>query len=252
MGLLKIILRKILSEGIINTIKMTPRLKEHVRTRRTYKKMLREASIQTRFNIIYKNNLWGSNESVSGGGSEIEYTKMLRSWLIDAVLRYKISSIVDAPCGDFNWMRLVIPKTNIQYFGYDIVENIINENAAKFKSPVTHFEVKNILEDSLPACDLLLVRDFLLHLSFADINKFLKNISRVNYKYILTTSNNVDQNFKNIDIKTGDARLINIFRSPLNFRREFVIESIRDYPDGFNIPRSMILMAKEDVPVEIM
>ena len=203
------------------------------------------------FKSIYDQNLWSSPESRSGRGSEKHYTKNLRSWLIENIPKYKIRNIVDSPCGDFNWMRYVLPYVSIDYLGLDIVEELIKNNNEKYSSENIRFKKRNIIEESIPNCDLLIVRDCLFHFSYQDINKFLENIKNTNYKYLLTSSHILGPDFKNKDIKTGDYREIDLFRSPFNLRRDNVLEFINDYPEGYKIPRNMILIKKEFVPKSI-
>ena len=80
-----------------------------------YKNMLSKKTNKDRFSEIYRKNIWKSNESGSGKGSEVLYTENLRNWLLEILPKYKVEKFVDAACGDFNWMRLVIPKLDIKY-----------------------------------------------------------------------------------------------------------------------------------------
>ena len=203
------------------------------------------------FKKIYDKNLWSSSESRSGSGSEKHYTQNLRSWLIENIPKYKIKNIVDSPCGDFNWMRYVLPYVSVNYLGLDIVEELVEINKKKYSSKNISFKKRNIIEESIPDCSLLIVRDCLFHFSYHDINRFLKNIKNTNYKYLLTTSHILGSDFVNEDIKTGDYREIDLFKSPFNFRKDNVIEFINDYPEGYKIPRHMILIKKKFVPKNI-
>jgi hypothetical protein len=242
------VLDKLKRDGIWLTVTA---IQQHFSRRLAYKKMLQRETSQARFSEIYKKNFWGSNESGSGKGSEIEYTEPLRNWLVEAIPKYQITKFVDAPCGDFNWMRFVIPKVNFEYCGFDIVESVISKNKETYSSKKVHFEVANICTDELPKCDLLMVRDCLFHLSYEDINKFLDNIVKVDYKYLLTTTHICDEDFVNKDISTGDFRLINLFVEPFNFRNEAIIEFVVDSPKGCEPLRQMIFIAKENVPNSI-
>jgi len=210
--------------------------------------MLKRRNIADRFNEIYEKNLWSSKESGSGEGSEIGYTQPLRQWLIEEIPKLEVKVFVDAPCGDFNWMKEVIPNLNVNYVGLDIVASVIENNQEKYSSDNVNFDLANICEDILPECDLLMVRDCLFHLSNEDINKFLQNLSQVDYKYLLTTTHVVDNNFSNKDIVTGDFRLIDLFSYPFCFDRANVLDRVNDYPKGYRIPREMILIEKEFVP----
>lgn len=223
--------------------------------------MIKKKSISERFTQIYDKNLWRSNETRSGEGSEIHYTKKLRSWLIKKILSLKIRNFVDAPCGDFNWMKEVLFTLNkskllkhkFNYFGFDIVEKIINKNNLLYKNKNINFKVANICQDTLPNCDILMVRDCLFHLSYKDINKFLKNIRNIKYKYLLTTTHilTIENNFKNRDIISGDARFINLFARPFNFNNQDVIDRVKDFPNDFEAPKEMILIEKKNVPTSI-
>lgn len=233
----------------------------NLRYRWDYRNMIKKKSISERFTQIYDKNLWRSYETRSGEGSEIHYTRKLRSWLIKKILTLKIKNFVDAPCGDFNWMKEVLFTLNknklfkykFNYFGFDIVEKIINKNNLLYKNKNINFKVANICQYTLPNCDILMVRDFLFHLSYEDINKFLKNIRNVNYKYLLTTTHidTIENNFKNSDIISGDARFINLFAKPFNFNNQDVIDRVKDCPNDLKTPKEMILIKKKNVPTSI-
>jgi hypothetical protein len=40
--------------------------------------------------------------------------------------KFSIKSMFDAPCGDFNWMKLVLDKVKVDYVGADIVKPLID------------------------------------------------------------------------------------------------------------------------------
>ena len=144
-------------------------------------------------------------------------------------------------------------KYKFNYFGFDIVEKIINKNNLLYKNKNINFKVANICQYTLPNCDILMVRDCLFHLSYEDINKFLKNIRNVNYKYLLTTTHidTIENNFKNSDIISGDARFINLFAKPFNFNNQDVIDRVKDCPNDLKTPKEMILIKKKNVPTSI-
>ncbi|WP_291137371.1 class I SAM-dependent methyltransferase [Flavobacterium sp. UBA7663] len=166
------------------------------------------------FTDIYKNNHWKSAESISGEGSEIKQTKNLIKELNDLFEEKSVKSVLDLPCGDFNWMRKV-DLSKIEYIGGDIVKELIEENTLKYKKENINFKVLNLISDSLPKCDIILVRDCFVHLSYADINKALKNIKSSGCKYILTTT--YINHHVNYDIITGDWRPLNLQDVPFNF-----------------------------------
>jgi hypothetical protein len=207
--------------------------------------------IEIIFQTIYDKNLWSSTESKSGRGSEILYTENLRLWLEKNISNYDIKNIVDSPCGDFNWMRYVLQHVSADYLGIDIVEKLIDKNIKKYSSKNIGFKKGNIIKDPIPTCDLLIVRDCLFHFSYYDINRFLENIDKTNYKYLLTTSHVMSDDFKNHDIKTGNYRRIDLLKPPFNFRQDKILDTINDFPIGHDKPKNMFLIKKKYVPIGI-
>ena len=223
-----------------------------IRKRNSYQQMLTLTNSREKFSEIYKNNLWSSSESLSGQGSELAYTEPLRKWLISIIQTLKVKDFVDAPCGDFNWMQHVTPNVDINYIGLDIVDNLISNNKSEYGASKLDFRVANICKDALPACDIIMVRDCLFHLSYDDINNFLHNLAITDYKYLLTTTHKVEPDFKNSNIITGDFRIIDLFSEPFNFNPNHIKNRIDDYPKGYSIKCEMILVEKNFVPTSLL
>ena len=171
-----------------------------------------KGSMKEIFTGYYKCNYWGSNESASGSGSELDKLKVIKEALPEILSSINTKSLLDIPCGDFNWMKTV-DMTGIKYIGADIVEELITDNAKKYKD--IEFKVLNICESELPKVDVIFVRDCLVHLSNADIYKALNNIVNSGSGYLLTTT--FSRHKKNKDIKTGFWRPLNLQRKPFNF-----------------------------------
>jgi SAM-dependent methyltransferase len=168
---------------------------------------------------IYKSNYWNSEESVSGGGSELETTENIRKELPILFEKFKIGSVLDIPCGDFNWMKLVI-KNPIQYIGADIVDELIEDNKLYHSIPnCIEFKVLDIVEDELPKVDLIIIKDLFIHFSIEDIIKSIENIKKSDSKYVLIT-NGTDLVRKNEEIQTGGGyRGLNMSLEPFNFSK---------------------------------
>ena len=167
------------------------------------------------------------------------YTENLRLNLGKFLEKHNITSMIDAPCGDYSWMSVTDLPSIQEYVGGDIVEFLIKANQEKY--PNHKFKQIDLTQDILPNVDLLFCRDCLLHLSFEDIDKVFKNISRSNIKYVLLSNWYEDaENSRNI--QTGEARYLNFLESPFNFTQP--IDSITDFVDGFP-RRKMLLWSKE-------
>ncbi len=181
------------------------------------------------FTSIYQNNNWGSDESVSGIGSTLKLADNLIQQLRPFLNQHGITSVLDLPCGDFNWMKKV-DLSGISYIGADVVEELTTQNQNNFGAPNVSFQTLNLLTNSLPQVDLILVRDCFVHFSYEDIENAIDNIRKSGISYLLTTS--FSKQKVNFDITTGDWRPINLERSPFSFPTpmDSIPESV---PEGF-------------------
>ena len=180
----------------------------------------RNKGIKEVFTEIYNKNYWNSSESISGVGSELIQTKSLIKSLDKLFLDLDIKSILDIPCGDFNWMQQVNLR-NKNYIGADIVAQIIIENKKKYQQENIKFEVLNLTYSSLPQSNIVITRDCLVHLSYNDIYNAIKNIKSSKSKYLLTTS--FPNKNINYDIVTGEWRKLNFQIKPFNFPNPILI-----------------------------
>jgi hypothetical protein len=144
--------------------------------------------IESRFTKIYSMNYWGNSESVSGAGSTLSCTKTLRERLPALFEQFAIRRVLDAPCGDFNWMRLVVQQCDIEYVGADVVRPLIDSNAARFAGSRVSFAHLDITKDELPQADLWICRDCLFHFSFEDTRRALRQFVASKIPYVLTTT----------------------------------------------------------------
>jgi len=170
------------------------------------------------FTKIYENNLWTSQESKSGLGSELKSTEVIRRELPELFKKFEIKSVLDIPCGDFNWMQHV-DMTNVDYIGADIVEKMIDSNKNNFVN--VEFKVLDLTESELPKVDLIFVRDLLGHFNYQNVNKALQNIIRSGSKYLLTTS--FTRWHYNVDIENGGWRPINLMLQPFSLKPIYLI-----------------------------
>lgn len=165
------------------------------------------------FTQIYKKNYWGG-ESRSGPGSDLDQTKKVIKKIQEVLKVLKPRSILDIPCGDFNWQRYV-NFGPAHYIGADIVPHIVENNNRLFANHNMHFEKLNIVKDTLPKCDLLLCRDLFQHLSLEDIEDAISNIKQSGCKFLLASSQTGAN--KNHNIPTGGWRKVNLLKPPFSF-----------------------------------
>jgi hypothetical protein len=173
------------------------------------------------FTEIYNTNHWKSIESISGSGSEFTQTESFIKDLEKLLNDLKIRSLLDIPCGDFNWMQKV-NLSQIDYIGADIVEELIVSNIDKFKERNDlEFKVIDLISGTLPTTDIIIIRDCLVHLSYENILKAIQNIKSSGCKYLLTTTFTNHQS--NYDIVTGDWRPLNLQEHPFNFSNPILV-----------------------------
>jgi SAM-dependent methyltransferase len=166
------------------------------------------------FTEIYRNNSWADAETVSGRGSTLERTDAIRRALPALLESIGARSLLDAPCGDFNWMRHA-GLGDIRYTGADIVPELVERNRRLYAGGSREFVVADITRDALPEADAILCRDCLVHLSFKHIHAALANFKRSGARFLLTTTYPTAP--ENRDIQTGWWRAVNLQLPPFNF-----------------------------------
>lgn len=178
--------------------------------------------LKGKFTEIYDKDLFGGSESRSGEGSNLFQTQVIRDAIPRIINDFNIKSMIDAPCGDWYWMRHV--KLDVdKYTGIDIVDPLIKANNKKFANESVSFEVKDLTKDSLPKCDLIFSRDLLVHLTYEDAIKVIANFKKSGAKYLLTTTF-VDR-AKNNDLVGEDSfwRALNLQLAPFNFPEPILV-----------------------------
>ena len=153
-------------------------------------------------------------ESTSGPGSGLAETRELRAHLPGLLRDLQVRTLVDAPCGDFNWMQHVDLGVEL-YIGVDVQNDAIAENQQRHGSATRRFVQADLVRDALPQADAILCRDLLVHLSFEDIARVLANFRRTGATYLITTTFPGDR--PNVDIPSGSWRTLNLTLPPFNF-----------------------------------
>lgn len=199
------------------------------------------------FREIFRSGHWGSRESVSGRGSELVQTETLRVELPALLQKIGAKSILDAACGDFHWMCEVSLGVD-QYVGADIVPELIEANKRKYAGPGREFQVRDMVATKPARFDVILCRDCLVHLSFADIRAALKNFQDSGSEYLLaTTMTNLR---KNADIATGDWRGLNLQLAPFHFPAPIALLTERcTEADGEFADKSLGLWRLSSIPL---
>src|SRR5450759_5690040 len=91
------------------------------------------------FEHYFQTNEWTCAESVSGVGSTLAYTENIRREIPRLTRAFAVRTILDAPCGDYNWFRMIQWEEEITYIGGDIVAPLVERNQSLYGSPSVRF-----------------------------------------------------------------------------------------------------------------
>jgi hypothetical protein len=164
----------------------------------------------------------GLPETACGYGSTLRATETVRAQLPGLLARLGTEVLLDAPCGDLNWISQV-DLSGICYIGIDTSD--ANLAAARARSPSLLFGKVDIVTGVLPMADTVLCRDFLQHLPTAMAQQALGNIIASGAEWLIATSHDAAEND---DIpEPGGFRPLNLQIAPFNLGAP--IEAL---PDG--------------------
>ena len=180
-------------------------------------------NLKQKFNYIYEKKFWGPQGDGSGPGSTLEYTRLTREIIYKVVNKYKINSMLDAPCGGMLWMPVILrnlsaSNANFRYHGIDLVDSAISKTREKYKNDYKNwqFSVYDLTRGNLPNdYDLIFSRDALQHIPLLNVYEALKSFAAVkNSKYLLVGS--YLNSTTNVNIAAGDYFSINLTLPPFN------------------------------------
>ena len=176
---------------------------------------LANLNLAQRFRRIHDTNMWGAAASMSGLGSEIDATAVLRTELPRLFQKLGVASLLDAPCGDAGWINHA--NLGADTIGVDIVPSLIESLKARAARGEIRGEYRlaDITRDPLPHCDAILCRDALVHLSFANIERAVANFRGSGATWLIATTFPEWQT--NRDCEDGDWRPLNFELEPFNW-----------------------------------
>lgn len=174
------------------------------------------------------NGDWGHPKS--GAYALPQYTQVIRRELPRIFRQFKITTMFDAPCGDFTWMRNVFLPP--RYIGGDIVHPLIRDLQDFHETDGLSFVWHDITKHKFPRdIDLWFCRDCLYMLTLDQIAKAFESALRSDVKYFMFTSH-----FNRMNV-VGDAnadRQQNLNMTPFNFPSP--LEWIDDWCDDEKRP----------------
>lgn len=171
-------------------------------------------TVAYRFRRVYREDLFKGGESKSGQGSGLFQTRRIREEFPRLLGTIGASSLVDAPCGDFFWMKEVDLPVR-RYVGVDVVPELIRANSAQYGNSQRSFIEMNIIEEVVPCADIILCRDCFVHLTFEECFRIINNFKKSGSSYLLTTT--FMERATNKDLEDGFWRPLNLEVHPFYF-----------------------------------
>lgn len=225
--------------SLIDRLRATPSAKRFERLRC----ILPALDLAERFTILDELGVYHHQDSISGAGSTLPETAALRHALPELLREYDVRSILDIPCGDFNWLRKV-NLSGIDYLGVDIVPRIVSSNRETYASSQRRFALLDATRNSLPRAELVISRDLFIHLSNKDIHRVLDRFRMSGSSWFLMT------HFTGIpinsDIDSGDFRPVNLCLNPFDLPDPIrIISENSKLSGGQSRGRAMALWSKE-------
>lgn len=169
------------------------------------------------FGDIYRESLWGvcpDGLSSSGPGSTLEqgwpFIQYLQSFLNE---HNDVKTVVDLGCGDWVLAR-EIDWGSRNYIGIEVVPELVDRNQAAFGSDKVRFVHLDAGYDTMPAGDLLICKDVLMHLPNAIVAQILEKSKKYKYCIFVNDFNSADT--RNIDVHTSGFRFLDLTKKPFN------------------------------------
>lgn len=207
--------------------------------------------LKKKFARVFQENAFGGEISLSGRGSELNQTKKIMEEIPNLLKAFSITSLVDIPCGDQNWISKV-DLGEIRYIGADIVSELIEKNNKAFYGGNRSYIELDITRKVPPRSDLVLCRDLLVHLSTKEITNSLRNIKRSGSTYLLTTTFTGNRDYKNLPFISRHVgwRPINLEVYPFNFPKPLqILNEGCTEGDGAFADKSLGLWRLEDLTI---
>jgi hypothetical protein len=181
---------------------------------RRVKSVLKPNKYKLDFDKVYEDNLFAGDDSISGKGSNLDQTLVLRQEIVPLLVKLNVKRFLDVPCGDFNWMQH-IDFGDVEYIGGDVVRKLVKINQEKFGKPSRSFQYIDIISTRLPEADAVFCRDVFVHLNYDQIFKALRNIKKSKIKYLMATT--FPRHHENVDLTEHIWRSLDLQKPPFNF-----------------------------------
>ena len=172
------------------------------------------------------------NHASGPGGLGNHFSAAARKLLADIFVTFHIKSMVDIPCGDWEYMQWV-NLTGVDYHGFDISKVLIQRHQRRFLRPGVQFDVLNLVTTVPPKADLVLSREMWFHVRPEVGARALRNVRASGARYQITSTHpDVKANKIPTDL-WGHGRDwgyydINVELTPFNLSRTSIVAQTKE------------------------
>lgn len=150
------------------------------------------------YSIVYEYNVWGSDVSRSGTGSDLWSPEArLAVTALEAVVdAFGIRRMLDCACGDATWMVpfFVTRHPEIDYTGVDVVSDVVERN--RKQHPSVRFLQQDLSEIPLPTgAELIFSKETVNHMHLNDAQMAIRRFAATGARYLLTNVHVGSDNF---------------------------------------------------------
>lgn len=169
-------------------------------------------SIGKVFEDIYFHNRWTHG---SGPGSIRQLNTPFLSYLANFLSENDVKSLVDVGCGDFQLFE-GFSFGPAAYLGLDVTRSVIARNKRAFEDSQIKFAAMPSDVSDLPAADLYIVKDVLIHLDNETSVKLINAVLQKGKAAIFVDNYSADAKSYNRDIVVGEFRPVDVSLAPFN------------------------------------
>lgn len=192
----------------------------------------RGLSLEDTFTRIYATDAWGKG---SGAGSVpahcLEWINFVRRF----IKQHEVKSVADLGCGDWQFSPYIYHDLDVEYTGYDVVLQVIEENRVRWAEQgyrFEHLEFSTRVPEVRDA-ELYILKDVLQHWSSARISSFLEELlrSKPGLRFVLLCNCAEPEDWPEGDIRDGGWRPLLAGRPPLSAFGPEVLLRFRSLPN---------------------
>ncbi|KNC85788.1 hypothetical protein SARC_02051 [Sphaeroforma arctica JP610] len=164
--------------------------------------------------------------------STLSATKSLRKGMGRLINKFRIKSMLDAPCGEMTWMPAFLEEygDGVHYTGCDILSSVVRRGNKHIATSGSEF-IRCDLTTWLPndgEYDLVITRNTLHSLSDSLVMDALHVVKDSKIKYWLVENYNGTHANHELPEGVNAHRPVNLFTYPFNFERDWVIDTIEE------------------------